>query len=81
MTAEFLAEIILRPLLNFIRRKLTICYMRLGSVILNGLGKNILFIRGILNIFHLTDNNKKDMIYGLTFNIYLVLSSIETIWK
>ena len=55
--------------------------MRLGSVILDGLGKNILFIRGILNIFHLTDNNKKDMIYGLTFNIYLVLSSIETIWK
>ena len=78
MTAEFLAEIILRPLLNFIRRKLKICYIRLGSVILDGLGKNILFIRGI---FHLTDNNKKDMIYGLTFNIYLVLSSIETIWK
>ena len=81
MTAEFLAEIILRPLLNFIRRKLTICYMRLGSVILDGLGKNILFIRSILNMFHLTYNNKKDMIYGCTFNIYLVLSSIDTIWK
>ena len=58
--------------------------MRLGSVILNGLGKNILFIRSIQlerNMFCLTYNYKKDMIYGCTFDIYLVLSSVDTIWK
>ena len=33
--------------------------MRLGSVILDGLGKNISFIRSILNMFYLTYNNKK----------------------
>ena len=71
MTAEFLAEIILRPLLNFIRRKLTICYMRLGSFIIDGLRKNISFIRSISDMFYLTYNNKKNIIYGCTFDIYI----------
>ena len=53
--------------------------MRLGSVILNGLGKNILFIRCISDMFCLTHNNKKDMIYGCTFDICLVLSGVDTI--
>ena len=55
--------------------------MRLGSVIVDGLGKNISFIRSILNMFYSTYNNKKDMIYGCTFKVSLVLSSIDTIWK
>ena len=71
MTAEFLAEIILRPLLNFIRRKLTICYMRLGSFIIDGLRKNISFNRSISDMFYLTYNNKKNIIYGCTFDIYI----------
>ena len=33
--------------------------MRLGSVILDGLGKNILLIRSILDMFYLTYKNKK----------------------
>ena len=33
--------------------------MRLGSVILDGLGKNILSFRSILDMFYLTYNNKK----------------------
>ena len=35
--------------------------MRLGSVIVDGLGKNISFIRSILKMSYLTYNNKKDM--------------------